>query len=868
MVRSALLLSLVVVTPVAAADPAEFFETKVRPVLAEHCFSCHGEKKRMAGLRLDTADGFKTGTDEGELVASGKLLGAVKRTGDYPMPPKGPLPAVAVADIEGWLKAGAKYPAAAKVAGKSAADHWAFKPVADPSVPAGDGSPVDRFVRAKLAEKGLTPSPAADRRTLIRRVSFDLLGLPPTYAEVEAFVADPDPDAYPKLVDRLLASPHYGERWARHWMDVARFADSKGYVFTEDRSYPYAYTYRDYLIRAFNADKPYDQFVREQLAADKLDRKTDPTALAAMGFLTVGRRFNNNVHDIIDDRIDVVGRGLMGLTLACARCHDHKFDPIPIADYYSVYSVFANSREPKELPLLPAAPGQAAKFDAEVKAAREKAEQFAAKMYADALAKFRTPQAVADYLMAVRDSRTMKLSDADDLAADRGLDANMLGLWRDYLAADARKADPVFQLWLEVWNLPDRTWREAAEPHLWDWLAPGQRRLPAALAISLAKRPLHHLRDVAEAYGEALAGAKDGPLAAALSGAGAPTNPQPPLADKFVAIAVKQQYRKLRNAVDKVHATSPDAPPRAMVLEDNPKPTGAFVFLRGNPANRGPAVPRRAPAVLSDARPFAQGSGRLELAEAIVSPKNPLTARVFVNRVWMHHFGEGLVRTPSDFGVRSDPPTHPELLDHLASRFVADGWSVKALHRRILLSDTYRQQSDARPELTAADPENRLLGRQNRRRADFESLRDGLLVAGGTLDRAIGGRSVDLFAPPFTARRSVYAKIDRQNLPAALRAFDLASPDQHTPQRFVTTVPQQALWLMNGPFAQQQAKAVADHTAAADGRAAAVYRAVLARDPTPAEAEQATAFVQAASARGWELLAQALLMSNEFAFID
>ncbi len=872
MVRFALLLSLATVGPASAADTVEFFETKVRPVLAAHCFSCHGEKKQQAGLRLDTADGFKTGTDEGEVVASGKLLAAIKRTGDYPMPPSKPLPADAVADIEQWLKDGAVFPAAAKADRKSAADHWAYKAVIDPPVPAGEtASPIDRFVRAKLTEKGLTPSAPADRRTLIRRVHFDLVGLPPTYEEGEAFVADPDPAAYPKLVDRLLASPHYGERWARHWMDVARYADSKGYVFTEDRNYPYAYTYRDYLIRAFNADLPFDRFVREQLAADKLDLKGDPKPLAAMGFLTVGRRFSNNVHDIIDDRIDVVTRGLMGLTVSCARCHDHKFDPLPTADYYSLYAVFASSQEPAALPLLLSADDpQVKRFDAEVAKKRQTADQFAAKMYVDAFAKFRTPHALADYLLAARDSRSLAPAAADELAAGRKLDANMLGLWRDYLRAESRPRDPVFGFWLDVWALPEAGWADGVKAALWKWLGPGKKRMPAALATALAGRPLPDLRAVAEVYGKALAAAADGPLFAALAGPDAPTNPPPPTADKFVAIPIKQQYRKLRNAVDKVTANSPNAPPRAMVLTDAPKPAAGYVFLRGNPANHGPAVPRRAPAVVSDARPFADaGSGRLELADAVVSPKNPLTARVFVNRVWMHHFGEGLVRTPSDFGVRSDPPTHPELLDHLASRFVADGWSVKALHRRILLSETYQQRSDTRPELTAADPENRLLGRTNRRRFDFESLRDGLLVAGNTLDRTVGGRSVDVFAAPFPARRSLYAKIDRQNLPAALRAFDLASPEQHTPQRFVTTVPQQALWLMNGPFAQQQAKVVAGRTTG-DGadRVRAVYRAVLARDPTPAEAEQAETFVEAVSDRGCELLAQALLMSNEFAFVD
>jgi hypothetical protein len=435
----------------------------------------------------------------------------------------------------------------------------------------------------------------------------------------------------------------------------------------------------------------------------------------------------------------------------------------------------------------------------------------------------------------------------------------MVGRWRDFLADKAD--DPVFGLWLAAAAVKPADWASTLPKLMAKW---GQR-LPAPLAKALTAKTPADVAGLAAVYGAVLAG----PLAAELAKPHAPTNPtDPATADKFVAISVKREYRKLRNAVVQAEAASPDAPPRAMVLEDLPTPPPQFVFLRGSPGNRGPAVVRRPPAVVSDARPFAAGSGRLELADAIASPANPLTARVFVNRVWQHHFGEGLVRTPSDFGVRSDPPSHPELLDWLASRFVADGWGVKALHRRILLSEAYKQRSDARPDL-AHDPENRLLGRQNRRRLDFESLRDGLLSAAGTLDRTVGGRSVDLFATPFSARRTLYGKIDRQNLPATFRAFDLASPDGHSPQRFVTTVPQQALFLLNAPFVQQQAKAVADNLTGSEAeRVAAVWRAVLARAPTSQEVERAERFVAAAPGRGFELLAQALLMSNEFAFVD
>jgi mono/diheme cytochrome c family protein len=759
--------------PARAADPSaeavEFFEKKVRPVLADHCYSCHGAKKQMAGLRLDTADGFRQGTDGGPIVVPGDptkspMVHAVRREGERPMPPKQPLPADAVAALTEWVKAGAHYPAdqskAIQVGPDAAKTHWAFRPVQDPLAPATKTSaanPIDRFLLAKLEERRLTFSLPTDRRTLIRRAYFDLVGLPPTFEEVEAFVADPSPDAYEKLIDKLLASPHYGERWGRHWLDLARYSDSKGYVFTEERKYPFAYTYRDYVIRAFNEDKPFDRFVVEQLAADRLPLGEDTGPLAALGFLTLGRRFSNNIHDIIDDRIDVVTRGLMGLTVACARCHDHKYDPIPAADYYSLYGVFASTVEPKDLPLI-----------GEVKRSKEY-DAFVAELA-------KRERALADF----------------------------------------------------------RTKRIAAKT--------------AALG--------------------------------GLAGPGAAVVRRP---ERLLNRADRNESNQLQKKIDQLKVNSPAAPPRAMAVADAPRPTEPVVFLRGNPGNRGPAVPRRMPEVIAGTqrKPFTDGSGRLELAKAIASPDNPLTARVFVNRVWMHHFGNPLVRTPSDFGTRSDPPTHPELLDWLARRFVEDGWSVKRLHKRMMLSAAYQQASYTRLELLQADPENRLLGRANRKRADFESLRDGLLAVSGKLDRTLYGRSVDLFKRPYTTRRSVYAFVDRQNLPGTLRAFDFPSPDLHSPQRPVTTVPQQALFLMNSPFAAEQAKAVAARREVAwaftaDERVKRIYRAVLGRNPTADELTLATEFLATAGKSKpvtgqlgpWELFAQVLLLSNEFAFVD
>jgi len=497
--------------PGLSADPVavEFFEKKVRPVLVDHCYSCHGSKKQNAGLRLDTAEGFRKGSDAGPVVGGDpmktRLVKAVKRDGDFPMPPSKPLPGEAVAVLTEWVKLGAFYPANdSRTERPVAANHWAYRPIQDPPVPAvkgnpGGPNPIDRFLLATLELKGLEFASPASKETLIRRASFDLVGIPPSFDEVQAFVEDSSPNAFERVVDRLLASPHFGERWGRHWLDLARYADSKGYVFTEDRTYPFAYTYRDYVIRAFNDDKPYDQFIREQLAADRLPANGDNRNLAAMGFLTVGRRFMNNPHDIIDDRIDVVTRGLMGLTVSCARCHDHKYDPIPTADYYSLYGVFAASTEPKDLPIIgDANAADVKKFEAESKRLTDAAGAFAKTMYADALAKFRTPEAVATYLIAARDARLNPALNSDKLAADRKLDANMLGRWRDYLGSDDRKNDPIFAPWLAAWTIPDAEFASKGAKAIEEALKAG---VPTALATAIKNAKPRAALELAAVYG-------------------------------------------------------------------------------------------------------------------------------------------------------------------------------------------------------------------------------------------------------------------------------------------------------------------------------------------------------------------------------
>ncbi len=875
----------------AAAEPPEkltpeqthFFETKIRPVLAEKCYSCHGEKKQNAGLRLDTAVGVRKGADDGVVVVPGdpaksRLVKSVKREGDFAMPPKQALPAEQVADLTEWVRMGAPFPGdmTGPKTGADPTKHWAFQPVKAPDLPATKqpaAHPIDRFVLAKLEAKGMTLSAPADKRTLVRRAYYDLIGLPPTAEEVEAFEKDAAPDAFEKVIDRLLASPAYGERWGRYWLDVARYADTKGYVFTEDRNFAFAYTYRDYVIRSFNEDKPFDRFLIEQLAADRLPLGDDKSPLAAMGYLTLGRRFLNNTHDIIDDRIDVVTRGMMGLTVACARCHDHKYDPIPAKDYYSLYGVFASSVEPKELPMI----GEA-KHTPEVEAyekelAKKKADYDAerTRRYNAALAKLRTSDSIGDYLRAVLDARGKNPEQTQGFVRERDLSPVVFGRWRPYLTEQLKAGNPVFTPLAALHSIPEAEFAAKVTAAI-DGL-PKEKAHPAVKAALAAAKP-KTLREAANAVGKAIVDGKGDPALGAVFATGGPLDIPAVDGDKLFNRLDRDQLGAIKKKIDAFQAMNPNAPPRAHVLNDGGVQE-PVVFLRGNPGNRGPTVPRQMVAVAAPAgrQPFKTGSGRLELAQAIASPTNPLTARVYVNRVWVGHFGHGLVRTPSDFGVRSDPPTHPELLDWLAHQFVTNGWSAKRLHKLVMLSATYQQASAAPDAVFRADPENKLLGHQNRRRLDFEAMRDTVLVAAGKLDRTVGGRPVDLFKAPFTARRSVYGTIDRSNLPGTFRVFDVASPDQHSPQRFLTTVPQQALFLMNSPFVQEQAKGLAARPEMAsagnpEAKVTALYRLALGRAPTATELTLGREFVADASAGRWEQYAQVLLLSNEFAFVD
>jgi len=905
--------------PKITPQQAEFFETHIRPVLVERCFECHGPQKQRAGLRVDSRELLLQGSENGTVVVPGDptkslLIRVIQHSTTPKMPPRDKLPPAAIDALSTWVKMGLPWPGktAFNVAVKNddaGKRHWAFQPVKLPPSPVegvgpavrGDASlsPVDLFIVDALSRKGLKLSPPADRRTLIRRATFDLIGLPPTPDEVAAFLADNTPQAFARVVDRLLASPHYGERWGRHWLDVARYSDTKGYVFFEENEYPWAHTYRDYVIRAFNDDVPFDQFILHQLAADQLVEpgKSESWPLAAMGFLTVGGRFMNNKHDIIDDRIDVVTRGLMGLTVTCARCHDHKYDPVPTGDYYSLYGVFASCYEPPVPPLFAPPPTTEAylKFDNELKAREKNLTDFVQAKHSELVngAKKR----VAEYLLAAEMLRDqpdtqdfMLLSNTEDL------NPTMIRRWKGFLDRTEKQHHPVFAPWHAFAALKEMEFVEKAAGVC---ASLEQGRINPLVAKAFVTVP-KSLKEVAERYsqllndvekrapsplplspggrGEGVREEADAELHAVFHAADAPPNIKvPPLGDLALLPDRPSQakLKELLKSLEEWRGKGAGAVPRAMVLHDLPTPVQPRVFRRGNPGNPGDVVARQFPAVLAGEKrqPFKNGSGRLELARAIVDPRNPLTARVIANRIWLHHFGAGLVRTPSDFGLRSDPPSHPELLDYLAGTFVSTGWSVKRLHRLIMLSQVYQQQSADRPEGLASDPENRLFWKMNRQRLDFETLRDSFLATADQLDHSIGGAAVKNIMAADAKRRTLYGFIDRLNLATLYRTFDFPSPDATSPERSVTTVPQQALFLMNNPFAIACARNVLNRrdlvgAMTTEAKVERLYQVMYGRNPTAAELQLGSQFNAQGDAASWQRYVQALLLSNEFCFVD
>jgi len=905
--------------PKKPVDPAdvEFFEKSVRPLLEEHCVQCHSASKgkTKGGLALDNASAVLKGGDTGPALVPGSpekslLIKAVSYTDpELKMPPDDKqMPKADVAILQEWIHRGAYDPREGRASSadpEAAKNHWAFQPLSKPQPPAvrdtqWPRSDTDRFVLAALDAKGILPSPDAGKRELLRRVSYDLTGLPPTAEELDAFAKSTASDAYPQAVDRLLASPHFGERWGRYWLDVARYSDTKGLPapINADRRFHFAYTYRDYVINAFNTDKPFNEFIIEQLAADLLPEPRRLQNLSALGYLTVGRCFQNNINDIIDDRIDVVSRGLLGLTVTCARCHDHKFDPIPTADYYSLHGVFLSSEEPKERPIIaepkhtPEHAQYIEKREALLKKMITVAEEEVAKTNIELV------QKIPDYLLATVEAPAVAdLKAVDTFAGEHKLVGLPLSRWLKLLKKP--ESTSVFGPWTALAALPKNEFTEKAQQLCTLWkTAPPQGWLPSVLTAVCEPAPAS-LQEVAQRYGKLCARALDVELAKEKSTAqpkvelpsdvrdslrlllaqdGAPSQLTLAEVEKVRGKKIQDLRTKVKDDLDLLDATDPSAPARAMAIYDKPQPVQAAIYVRGNNANRGPNVPRQFLAVLSgpERKPFTQGSGRLELAQAIASPSNPLTARVAVNRIWLHLFGRGLVETPNDFGVRTASPAIPGVLDYLATRFIESGWSTKKVVRELVLSRAYQQSSDARPDALALDPSNELLHSAHRRRLDFEALRDTLLQASSTIDLTAGGRAVELSKPPFSYRRSVYGYIDRQDLPSLFRIFDFANPDISTGQRFETTVPQQALFLMNNDFLKGLAESLAKLptiTSAPPGpdRVQALFRQVLQRAARPEELDASLQLVSVFSEKSdkpWASLGQVLLLTNEIAFLD
>ena len=1073
----------------AGPETAEFFEKRIRPVLAEHCFECHSadSKKLKGGLRADSRAGLLAGGDTRPAVVPGAaekslLIGAVRyRDADLQMPPKGRLPDSVVADLAAWIDQGAMFPEASTgtvqarpgVGPDKKPDHWAFQPVRAVRPPSGSGNdpasrnPIDRFIVAKLAEHGLVPAPPADRRTFIRRVAYDLTGLPPGPGEVEAFEADRAPDAAGRLVERLLASPGYGERWGRWWLDVARYADTNGQ--DENKVMANAWRYRDWVIRAFNDDKPFDQFTTEQLAGDLMPTEGVPEGTVfdrwtATGLLVMGPKMLAEqdkpklVMDLVDEQIDVVSRAFLGLTVACARCHDHKFDPIAARDYYALAGIFKSTRSMENLDFVSkfnerriASRDQLAAIETHEQstAANAKALESAVHAadvalvagrrsgfggYLDAATQGSAETAAADPEIVGRlrsllsadpatntVSRTLRAAagSPDRLAillgavdADAGtstglrlgpgkVGAGFVATGSNHLELPHSAAFDPAKLTVETWVrakefakggdtrrwLVDKNANEWTEGHyalvldrdragaylnigggkenvfaVWSTgpvLKPGRwhhlaftydgsklrlfvdgnpsgdlvidrSRVPGTTPLALAKRQDGYVHfkgelDGVRVFDRALDAARikdhfihpgDAPdegvvarwefddLTDAQRDDVAVAETREVLSAPGGILALPKDARSLyppatREAVtalererDALKAAAPEPAAFALAVAED-KTVELPIHIRGSHLNLAKdPVPRgfiRAAETGASPKIPADRSGRLELAGWLTNPENPLTARVIVNRIWQAHFGEGLVRTPDNFGVRGETPSHPELLDWLAVEFIRSGWSVKAMHRLIIGSKTYRQSAIAPQPAAPADPDNRLLSRFPRQRLEAEMVRDALLAVSGRLDRTTGGSLTGWKNNDYvpgeeptagSQRRSVYLPIVRDRVYDVFTIFDFANPSVGMSKRTPTVVSHQALFFLNSPLVKDCARALADTVLATPSRddtarVDLAFRHAFDRAPTSQETDLALRFLVVA-ARGdgrrekaaWSALCQTLFAANEFVYRD
>ncbi len=858
--KAALAILLATAGPALCSEPTDFFETRIRPLLAKNCYACHTDAK-MGGLQLDSREHALKGGKSGPVIvpndpSKSRLILAVSQTdAKLKMPPSGKLPDADIEALTTWIKDGAVWPDTGKILPsqyiitKEQRAFWSFQPVANPQPPATKNTKwaatdIDRFILAKLESKNLKPAAPADRRTLIRRAYFDLIGLPPTAEDVNNFVADRSPDAFAKVVDRLLASPRYGERWGRYWLDIARYSDDK-LNSTQEDPYANAFRYRDWVIQAMNDDMPYDKFVMAQIAGDKM---SEPEKYeAGLGFYALSPEFQ-------DDRVDATTRGFLALTVACATCHDHKYDPIPTKDYYSILGVFNNTHL-DEAPLaskeaVEAWRDQKKKLDAKEKELKDFVET--------------QNQQLAD-ILATQTARYMLAVSGDEDAASLNqskLDPSTLERWKKYLSnpktdhpylnewhaaktgADRRLAAEKFQELLLATNAEKKGVDD--RNHIKLGLDPSRRDLSQADLESLPRDKFVMWREIfGEGRSVGVLGHQEKDLASYLSG------------------PWKTHLDALRTEADALKKALPEQYPFLQVIKDNDKPSEQRVWIRGNRESRGEPAPPRFLAILSpgEQKTFDKGKERLELAQAIASPSNPLTARVIVNRIWQHHFGSGIVRTASNFGQIGDRPSHPELLDFLASRFVQEGWSMKKLHREIMLSAVYQESAQSSPAIEAADPENRLFSHSNHRRLDAESIRDEILFAAGNIDLKAGGKPAQLDLD--NHRRTVYGFISRRKLNPYLSLFDYPVPNATSEARNQTNVPVQRLFFMNSPFVLTESKALAKEATTVES----LYEHLFQRPPTPQEKQLAQQFLSQ-SDNNWPQYAQVLMSSNEFLFIN
>ena len=969
-----------------SSEALDHFESKIRPVLAERCYQCHGAdpERVWGGLVLVDAAGLEAGGDSGAVVVPGApdeslLMEVIRYGGPIKMPPDGRLPEDVVADFERWISSGAPDPRVSDtpvVAARSDAgaeydfgpgrEHWAFQAMRRPTPPPVRNeswirNPIDRFILSRLELEGLSPVGPAGKRQLLRRVTFDLTGLAPTPAEIDAFLADTRPDAYERVVDRLLASPRYGERWGRHWLDVARYADSNG--LDENVAHRNAFRYRDWVIAAFNDDLPYDQFVKAQIAGDLLPASSDEERFAnlrATGFLTVGAKVlaeqdeDKMLIDIVDEQVNVVGRAFLAEPIGCARCHDHKFDPIPTADYYAMAGIMRSTKTMGgedsrwvERPLADEATVEAYEAAQELV---EDAEEAVAAVVDAQNEELRRPrrEALAAYLLAAEEAYPLwsedeqanraAMDEVSRIAERDGLEAAVVAGWVraffDYregppVQGDGPNPSVVFEIW-DTYAAADPATYEQVTEDLRALIA-SEKVLIAPLTRSLVRGPApRSLEEVAWRYAS-LFGVIDIAWSEHLQRLGLRDEDELSPGDfrlpreqeelrrlvydgrlcilclpqteeeRLYPEEVLAELATLRAVVEEREAASPPRPPYAMSVEED-EIVDLPVHIRGSHLNLADTPQPRGFLRVTDhlvpPPPIPPDeSGRLQLAEWITHPEHPLTARVMANRIWHWHFGRGLVDTPSNFGATGSTPTHPELLDWLARRLIEEGWSVKALHRQILLSSTYRLSTDYGEAQATVDEGNRLLWRMNRQRLEVEPIRDTLLQLAGTLDLTMGGRveeynprgyvfsegntfgRFDFYAAP---RRSVYMPVVRNAIYDIFAGFDFGNASDSVGARPATVVPSQALLMMNSEFVETQAgrfaeRLLADADATVEARIGAAFVHAYGREASDEEIADSVAFLDEmrdTAPEGeeerfaWTRLCHVILGASEFIYID